>query len=192
MYIDRYETCMVVTASEGYVLALRGDTSGDTFTKRIQRLDATIDDLVEIPKENAPVFIPEINESTSSMSVGELQQYLILQSKVILQGFLQDNPLEFEGKFYSVTSDAQAHLISIIQAAQQAANLGITYTPMWNAIDEVRSPYQLDFLQRLFIEIQNYILTFVIQQQIMEQQILTIDNTEDLLQFSILYKKEDK
>lgn len=191
MYIDKYESFQVVRASEGYVLALRGNESGIYFINQIMPLEASIEGIIEIPKDNIPVYLPQFDFDTEEISVGELQQYLISQSKSILKNFLEKNPVSYSGKFFSVTSDAQAHLQSVISAADNAARVGMTYTPTWNAVDEVRQPYDIEFLRRLLVVIQNYVLIFVLQQQEMEEQILNIQEKEELLKFSIVYKKEE-
>ena len=125
------------------------------------------------------------------ISLDEIKQHIILQTKKILEEFLSDNPLLFEEEYYNVSSSAQSHLISIIKAAESAEELGIPYTPMWNAIGKQRQNYSLETLKKLLIEIQKYVLFFVIQQQKMELEILSIQDKKELLNFSIIYSKED-
>lgn len=126
------------------------------------------------------------------MTLDEIRQHIITQTKIILQEFLNENPMKYKGELYSVTSEAQSHLSSVINAAEDAQNLGIVFTPMWNPQGESRRVYSLDELKRIFIAIQQYILPFVIQQQELEQIILATTNKEQLLNMNISYYKEEE
>lgn len=112
---------------------------------------------------------------------------MIKKSKILLETFLSNNPLNFEGKLYNVTTEAQSHLNSVIKASEYAQSLNIEYTPLWNSIEGIREPYSLDTLKTLFIEIQKYVALFVIQQQKIEQDILNIKDIIELLNYNIEY-----
>lgn len=193
MYQNQDGNKLIIQASEGYTLTFRGDSSNQTFAKIILPVNNTkmINKIIEVEDTNIPIYVPEYQKDTSSMNVDELQQFIISQTKIILQEFLSDNPIEFNGKKYNVTSETQSHLASVIKAAEDAQELEISYTPMWNAIDEQREGYELVALKQLFIEIQKYVLIFVMQQQKMEREILQISDREKLLNYSIKYIKED-
>lgn len=182
---------IVITPSEGYLLTFRGDPEGRSFSRIIQSKDKNIDNIIEIIDTNTPIYIPKYEENIFSFNLGELQQYIINQTKVILKDFLEKNPLLFKGKYYNVSSESQNHLASIIKAAEMAKELNIFYKPQWNAIDEPRTDYDLEILQELFIKIQEYVGQFVIQQQRMEQEILNITDRIQLQNFNIKYSKED-
>jgi len=79
-----------ITPSEGYVLTFRGDSSNNTFSELYVPIGRDISNLTEIKKENIPVYIPEIKEDLTDKTVGEIQQYLILQSKILLKKFLEE------------------------------------------------------------------------------------------------------
>ena len=151
------DSILHIVPSEGYLLTFRGDSSGETFAEMYVPISKDISKLVEVKAENVPVYIPEVIENIEEKSVDEIQQYLISQTKNLLRKFLENNPLLFEGKLYSVTTEAQAHLNAIIRAAEYANTLNIDYVPMWNDIEEIRQAYNLETLQLLFIKIQQYV-----------------------------------
>lgn len=192
MYQTIIGNLMVIKPSEGYLLTLRGDPSGTTYVKISRNKNFPIDDIIEVKEANLPVYVPEYEKNiVEETNLDEIKKYIILQTKKLLEEFLDNNPLLFEERYYNVSSDAQGHLASVIKAAENAQELGISYTPMWNAIGHQREYYSLKTLKTLFIEIQKYVLKFVIQQQKMELQILSIKDKEELLNFSIIYNKED-
>lgn len=192
MYKEIIGNIAIIKPSEGYVLAFRGDSSGEVYQKVSRHKDKPIDDIIEVKEINIPIYIPIYKENLiEKTNLDEIKQHIISQTKKILEEFLDNNPLLFEEKYYNVSSEAQSHLASIIKAAESAQELQIHYTPMWNSIGEQREYYSLETLKKLFIEIQKYVLKFIIQQQKMEEEILSIDNKTDLLNFSIIYSKED-
>lgn len=182
---------MVITPSEGYLLTFRGDPEGRSFSRIIQPKDRNINNIIEIIDTNIPIYIPQYEEDIFSFNLGELQQYIADQTKILLKDFLEENPLLFKGKYYNVSSESQNHLASIIKAAEMAKNLNIFYQPQWNAVNEARTNYDLKTLQELFIKIQEYVGQFVIQQQKMEQKIFNITDRVELQNFNIKYIKED-
>lgn len=183
---------VVITPSEGYTLAFRGDSSDMTYAEISRNKNRALDDIIEVKLTNLPTYVPNYEKSlTQETNLDEIKKYIILQTKNLLEEFLDDNPILFEGRYYNVSSNAQGHLASVIKAAESAQELGIPYTPMWNAVGYQREYYSLKTLKTLFIEIQKYVLQFVVQQQEMELQILSFKNKEELLNFNIIYNKED-
>lgn len=192
MYQEVFGNVVVIRPSEGYVLTLRGDSSKETYRKISRHKDKSINDIIEVKQSNVPIYVPIYEENLAEKTnLDEIKQHIISQTKKILEEFLDNNPLLFEEQYYNVSSEAQSHLASIIKAAESAQELQIHYTPMWNPIGGQREFYSLETLKKLFIEIQKYVLKFIIQQQKMEEKILSINNKIDLLNFSIIYSKED-
>lgn len=192
MYQEIIGNMIVVTPSEGYTLALRGDSSGETYAEISRNKNRSLDDIIEVKLTNLPIYVPHYEKNLAEeTNLGEIKKYIILQTKKLLEEFLDNNPILFEDQYYNVSSEAQGHLASVIKAAESAQELNISYTPMWNAIGQQREYYSLETLKTLFIEIQKYVLKFIIQQQQMELQILSIKDREELLNFSIIYHKED-
>lgn len=190
MKITILNNIKIIEASEGYKLTFRNSTSNRFFSKIRAKLNFNEDNLLEVEDNNIPIQFPTIeNNIVEKSTLAEMQQYIISQTKILLQEFLKDNPLFYNGKYYNVTSEAQTHLQIMIQAAENAENLNIGFIPTWGAIGEIRSQYSLNDLKKLLIEIQNYILPYIVQQQKMEIAISAISNKEELLTFNIAYQK---
>lgn len=192
MYIDIRDTIKIIKASEGQKLAFRGSSSGDFFTIITVPLNfKEEEDLIEVQDTSIATYIPKYEPETYNMTVDEIQQYIISQTKILLQEFLHENPLYYKGKYYNVSSEAQSHLASLIKAAEDAEALDILFIPMWNAVGENREIFELKELKILMIEIQKYILPYIIQQQNLENKILSISNKEELLTLNLAYQKVD-
>ena len=135
MYQAQIGDIIIIKPSEGYTLTLRGASSKETYKRISRHKDKSFDHIIEVKKENLPIYIPNYEKNiVEGISLDEIKQHIILQTKKILEEFLSDNPLLFEEEYYNVSSSAQSHLISIIKAAESAEELGISYTPMWNAV----------------------------------------------------------
>lgn len=157
------------------------------FTKIKTLIGADISNYIEIEDiipemPPAAVFIVEDN-----IELKKLKNKLIAYSKIKLNEFLENNPVPFEGKLYSATSDTQSHLDTLILAAEDAQQLNILFTPMWNDINGNREPWELNKLKQLRITIQQYILQLVIQQQQIEKMILQATNEVQAYNVNIGY-----
>lgn len=164
------------------------DNPSEIFTSLRVPLSFNTDNLIEVKTDNIPILVPE--QPVGILAVDETQKYLIIKTKELLNEFLAVNPIEYKGEYFNVSADAQRNLSAVIFAGIQAQNLNISFTPMWNTINGQRKPYRLEDLQQLFIEIQNYIVPFVQQQQQLEEKILSTFNKQDLLNLDLKYKKE--
>jgi hypothetical protein len=98
------------------------------------------------------------------MPLDELRQNIILQTKVLLESYLINHPFVFNGKSYNVSNEAQSHLLSMIKAGEMARELGVDFKLKWAAIGEIQTEWTLEDLKTLFINIQAYVNTFVVQQ----------------------------
>ena len=188
MNVIENEYNIIISASEGQLLTFRGDPSGETFLRyRTPNKNFDITKIVEVKGENVKPYIPEIPINLENKSLDEIQKYIILQTKNILRDFLETNPLEFQGEFYTASLEKQNALHSVIKAAEYAQELNIPYTPYWSSTKGIRQPYSLDTLKMLFIKMQIYIVDLVRQQQLMENAILENSNILELLNFNISY-----
>lgn len=164
------------------------DTKTKFIFKKVKTLiDADISRYIEIEDvipeiPPVPIFIIEDN-----IELTELKSKLIAYSKIKLNEFLDNNPVSFEGKLYAVTSDTQSHLDTLILAAEDARQLNISFTPMWNDVNGHREPWELNKLKQLRITIQQYILQLVIQQQQIEKMILQAANEIQAYNINIGY-----
>lgn len=138
--------------------------------------------------------IPIISETVLTLPEPSVDQDLlklkssfIAYSKEKLNIFLKEHPLSYKGKQYSVTSISQSYLDTLISAAEDAADMGISFSPTWNDVKGMREIWSLKELKELRIEIQKYIIQFVQQQQKIEQLILNASSQEQLYLINIEY-----
>ena len=98
---------IVITPSEGYTLALRGDSSDMTYSEISRNKNRTLDDIIEVKLINLPVYVPNYEKNLSQeTNLDEIKKYIILQTKKLLEEFLDNNPLLFEEQYYNVSSSA--------------------------------------------------------------------------------------
>lgn len=155
--------------------------------------NANLNNIIEVEKEILITDTPIVDSSwqnlLDSQDLQKAQTYLIKYTKDKLEEFLQENPLQYNGKYYSVTTTAQTHLDSLISAANDAADINISFVPYWNDINGKREPWTLTELKILRIQIQAYILNYIRQQQEMEELILNAKTINDLYGLSFAYQK---
>lgn len=154
------------------------------------------DNLIEIEDANINIINynntkteKDINDIVNNNSLENAKLALIDYTKSQLAIFLENHPLLYNEKLYSVSANTQSFLDSLISAAEDAADIGIHFTPYWNDKSGIREPWRLQDLKELRINIQNYILPFIIQQQNMEQNILHAKSLEELYSLCLMYQK---
>ena len=76
-----------------------------------------------------PIELPIVQVDAALLAE---QQSFILYSKEKLNEFLKNHPLLYQGKKYSVTSTSQSYLDTLISAAEDAADMGIPFSPRTN------------------------------------------------------------
>lgn len=164
-----------------------------TYTKFTAPASINLNDFIEIDIQQAESveYKPQINNKPilDNLPLNDAKLSLINYSKIQLEQFLLNNPLLYKDKYYAVTTSAQGYLDSLISATEDAIQLNINFTPYWNDVNGIRAPWTLEELKKLRINIQNYILPFIIQQQKMEKQITQIDAIKDLYNISLTYQK---
>lgn len=163
------------------------------YDELIVPLNANLNNIIEIEKEILITDIPTIDLSWQSLlneqDLQKAQTSLIKYTKDKLEEFLKENPLQYNGKYYSVTTTAQTHLDSLISAANDAADINLPFVPYWNDTNGKREPWTLSELKILRIKIQEYILNYICQQQQMEELILSAKTINELYELSFAYQK---
>ena len=160
---------LIVTPDEGYLLALRGAFEGnpaDSIT--LSKNSPLLERIVEIPSVKKEVYVPNYTQSQKDLALDELKQYIISQSKILLESYLSTHPLEYNGEKYSVSKDSQQNLLTMIKAGEMAEELGTDFKLSWAPIGSIQTSWSLIELKHLFVMIQIYIHKFVIQQQLKE------------------------
>ena len=185
------EKVWIVSPQEGYCLALRGDTSGRMASELIIPKDSDlIDKVIEVISTKKDIYIPDYDVEQKKLDLDEFKQYIIQQTKILLEKYLENNPIKIGDEFYSVSKSSQANLLSMIKTGEMAVEIGVDFIPTWAPIGKVQREYSLQDLKKIFIEIQSYVHKLVLQQQMKEQEILAITSKEDLLDLDMNYHIE--
>lgn len=182
------EKVWIITPEEGHYLALRGDQTGSTSSELIIPISSDlIDRVFEVVNTQKTVYTPNYSLEQKNLELAELKQYIISQTKILLESYLENNPVKINDKFYSVSTKSQANLLAMIKAGEMAQETGIDFTLTWAPVGEIQQEYSLYDLKKIFVEIQLYVHKFVLQQQLKEQEILAISSKEELLNLDIGY-----
>lgn len=125
-----------------------------------------------------------------------LKLHMIEKSKKNLEAHLQTSKLTSDchgglKKQYSITSEKQQHLASVILTATVAEQSGLSYQPSWNASGEAcTNDWTLKELQQLAIQIEEMVRPLVTRQQHMEVSILSAESVEELETIDITFGEE--
>lgn len=116
----------------------------------------------------------------------------IIESKSLLEQYYEEHPLfstvhKEAGEYYSVTSDKQSYLMSMIALVDQSKALGVEFQPTWNATGEQCEPWTELELKQLALQIAQFVYPAVSKQQSYEKQIKELELVEDIQALVIDY-----
>lgn len=145
----------------------------------VENEDGSIDLMLDEEKYN------NLISEQQAEKLAVLKSQKIVQSKTNLEKYLQTVKLPSschgaEEKLYSVTSEKQQHLASMILTATMAQQSGLAYQPSWNASGEVCEGWTLAELQQLAMEMEQMVRPLVSKQQMMEVSIQSSTSIEEV------------
>ena len=131
-------------------------------------------------------------EEKNTRTLNTAKKTLIAQSKQNLARYLATHTVTStchgEAAEYSITSEKQSYLASMIMTAQMAQASGIDYQPSWNAAGQVCSyDWTLSELQQLAFEIESVVRPLVSKQQTMEMKLSAAKTLEELTAVDITF-----
>lgn len=129
----------------------------------------------------------------SEMTINELKEYKILQSKTILAEYLASHPIQSEchgtNAFYSATSEKQQYLLSMISISEAAEAAGASYTPSWNEAGKACTyDWTIDQLKQLALEMAVFVRPLVSKQQEIETKINSLTSEKEIMDYKISYE----
>lgn len=141
-------------------------------------------------KTLARSLVPNTNIDT--MTLEEAKEYRITESKTKLATYLATNPIEStcHGKKakYSIVSEKQQYLVSMIAIAQMAEASGVEYQPSWNATGEPCTyDWTVDQLKQLAFEMEQVVRPLISKQQTYEKDINACKSVDDVKAIEISY-----
>ena len=117
-----------------------------------------------------------------------IKEQKILQSKVDLQTYLAEHPLQWtDGKYYTITAEKQQQLTSKLLSATFAQQTGTEYDLKWNDTEQVCEPWTLENLTALAFAIDARVTALVTYQQEKERQIRDAETLETLESIVVNY-----
>lgn len=135
----------------------------------------------------------------SAMEENELsarKEQMIGNSKSNLSRYLSTITLESDchggvTRRYSITSEKQQYLATMIMTTQAARLSGIDYQPSWNATgEECTYDWTLEELQQLAFEMEAVVRPLISKQQALEVQINQAESLEELQAIDISFGGE--
>lgn len=133
-------------------------------------------------------------KSVDEMTLDEVKTYKINESKSLLADYLASHPITstaHAGKSakYSVTSEKQQYIMSMIAIADAAEAAGVPYQPSWNAAGESCTyDWTTSELKQLALEIANYVRPLVSKQQSMESEINDLTDVASVIAYTISFE----
>lgn len=172
-----------------------------TWSKTVGDMSATIvenTDVTETAVKTVEELKEKVDEMTytkpiSEMSLEEAIAYKIKQSKLALAAFLENATItsschKSEEARYSVTSEKQQYLISMITISELAIAAGVEYQPSWNATGEPCTyDWTVDELKQLAFEMESFVRPLVSKQQAIETEIKACTTVEEVIKVVISY-----
>lgn len=145
--------------------------------------------------DNMKETIEEIVGKTdiTEMTLEDAISYKIKQSKIALSEFLENSSIastchKSERAEYSVTSEKQQYLISMITIAELANNAGVEYQPSWNAKGQPCSyDWTIEELKQLAFEMESFVRPLVSKQQEIEVTIKNCKSVEEVIAVEFNY-----
>ena len=132
-----------------------------------------------------PVIIPQ---PMTPVSLEELKQDKILQTKLALAEWLNTHPMLYtDEKYYSVTEEKQTLLNSNLASYERAEKIGMIYPLKWNAVGEECVEWSYTNLTKLSLAIAAYVGERVSRQQVLETQIRACETLEELEAIEVYY-----
>ena len=164
-------------------------------TKDISKLKAyrELDGTIEFDKEKYEELLSE--QQANQLAVFKSQR--IERSKQNLEEYLEVTKLTSDvhggvDKEYSITSEKQQHLASMVLTTQMAQASGLEYQPSWNASgEECTYDWTLEELTQLAFEIEAMVRPLVSQQQSMEVEIKNATTIDELNAINITFGGEE-
>lgn len=119
---------------------------------------------------------------TPLISVDELREHRIADSKTDLAAWLSENPLTWtDGKKYAVTSEKQAQLTSALAVQQVALAAGVERELRWNSTGDECTVWQYNDLCALALGIAAYVEPRVSIQQAAEVELRKAETAKEVL-----------
>lgn len=190
---DIFKVTLALTDDVKELIKTWSKTVGDMSATIVENTDATETAVKTVEELKEKVDEMTYTKPISEMSLEEAIAYKIKQSKLALAAFLENATItsschKSEEARYSVTSEKQQYLISMITISELAIAAGVEYQPSWNATGEPCSyDWTVDELKQLAFEMESFVRPLVSKQQAIETEIKACTTVEEVINVVISY-----
>lgn len=190
---DIFKVTLALTDDVKELIKTWSKTVGDMSATIVENTDATETAVKTVEELKEKVDEMTDTKDISEMSLEEAIAYKIKQSKLALAAFLENATItsschKSEEARYSVTSEKQQYLISMITISELAIAAGVEYQPSWNATGEPCSyDWTVDELKQLAFEMESFVRPLVSKQQAIETEIKACTTVEEVINVVISY-----
>lgn len=164
-------------------------SSGDTGTAyRVDFVEYTRDEWTDLVTSGLQVQV----ETQISCDLDTVRKVKIAESKQLLEQYYRDHPITSsvhggrDGR-YAVTSDKQSYLLAMITMCDQAASMGVPFSPTWNETGGVCEPWTADELKKLSFQVLTFVYPKVRKQQHYESEINQMTDVNSIRAMKISY-----
>ena len=180
----------ILTVNDDVKVGMNYDPNTNTITNELgdQVYPPITPDLV-LQKLDKTVKEITFTKDLEGMTLEEVQEYLIKKSKRNLEIYLENHPMKFNKKTYTVTSSKQNQLTELLNAYKFATDIGESFELTWNETGKENEPYTYENLVQLYLAMLNYVRPIVAYQQQIETQIKACDETPKILALDITFEK---
>ena len=190
---DIFKVTLALTDDVKELIKTWSKTVGDMSATIVENTDATETAVKTVEELKEKVDEMTYTKPISEMSLEEAIAYKIKQSKLALAAFLENATItsschKSEEARYSVTSEKQQYLISMITISELAIAAGVEYQPSWNATGEPCTyDWTVDELKQLAFEMESFVRPLVSKQQAIETEIKACTTVEEVINVVISY-----
>lgn len=179
--IRRYINCpYTMTVNDTVKTGMYYDAEKQIITDEFgEQIYPNISPDLTLYKLNEQVKELTFNKDISTMPLEDVHEYLIKKNKRNLELFLESNPMKYNDKYYTVTSDKQNQLTGLLNAYRFAKDINIDIDLTWNETGKECEPYTYEQLVQIYLAMLSYIKPLVTHQQETE---LRIKETNDFMQ----------
>ena len=179
MQIIDTEYFVILQADVGYKLAHKDDIT-TTYNELIMNKNQA-DNYIEVVDEDYNSDFNVINNCEDTKQLDELKTKYIYNSKVKLKEILKENPLEFNGKYYTVTLKKQTIFYNKLFNYTLQNNHDLLFA--WHTNDNIDVKWNYNEVMDFMEKMNNYIDNLVCQQRNYEERVKNCHTEEEIINF---------
>ena len=144
------------------------------------------------PDETLMILDKKVRELTytkdlNELKLEEIRDYLIRKNKMYLEKYLENHPMKYNDKYYTVTSSKQNQLTELLNAYKFAKDINVDLDLSWNETGKEFEPYTYEDLIHIYLAMLDYVKPIVTFQQKTETRIKATQDKESAININITF-----